>query len=102
VCDRVLPEATLLSRSITATGYKGTTTSSRNARTKIIERLTAEIDFGVHRAVLIDNSDLMDAVLCALAAADYAAGEALTPPNREVAAKEGWIWFRGRGQKTLF
>jgi predicted RNase H-like nuclease len=98
----VLPEATLLSRNITATGYKGVTTSSRNARTKIIDRLADEVSFGVHRAVVIDNPDLMDAVLCALAAADFAAGEALTPPNREVAAKEGWIWFRGRGQKTLF
>jgi predicted RNase H-like nuclease len=98
----VLPEATLLSRSITATGYKGITTSSRNARGKILDRLADEIAFGVHRAVLIDNPDLMDAMLCALAAADFAAGDALTPPNRELAVKEGWIWFRGRGQKTLF
>jgi predicted RNase H-like nuclease len=98
----VLPQATLLSRGITATGYKGMTTSSGNVRNKILERLSDEIELGVHRAVLIENPDLMDAVLCALAAADFAAGEALTPPNRERAAKEGWIWFRGRGQKTLF
>jgi predicted RNase H-like nuclease len=98
----VYPQATLLSRGITASGYKGIATSSRNARAKILERLDEEIVLGVHRAVLIENPDLLDALLCALAAADFAAGEALTPPNREVAAKEGWIWFRGRGQRTLF
>jgi len=98
----VLPAATLLSRGITATGYRGTTTASRNARAKILERLEDEVALGVHRAVLIENPDLLDALLSALAAADFAAGEALTPPNRDVIAKEGWIWFRGRGQKTLF
>jgi predicted RNase H-like nuclease len=98
----VLPQATLLSRGITASGYKGMAMSSRNARAKILERLEHEITLGVHRAVLIENPDLLDALLCALAAADFAAGEALTPTNRELAAKEGWIWFRGRGQKTLF
>lgn len=35
----VLPQATLLSRGIAASGYKGIAMSSRNARAKILERL---------------------------------------------------------------
>ncbi len=98
----VYPAATLLSRGIAPTGYKGNAMTSRAARAKIIERLSEEVALGVSREVLIENSDLLDAVLCALAAADFASGEALTPPNPELAKQEGWIWFRGRGQKTLF
>lgn len=98
----VYPPATLLSRGMAATGYKGNATTSRAARAKILERLSEEVALGVSREVLIENSDLLDAVLCAVAAADFAAGNALTPPDREAALREGWIWFRGHGQKTLF
>jgi predicted nuclease with RNAse H fold len=98
----VYPAATLLSRGIAPTGYKGSASTSRAARARILERLSTEVALGVSRDVLIDNSDLLDAMLCALAATDFATGQALTPPDPTLAVKEGWIWFRGRGQKTLF
>jgi hypothetical protein len=41
-------------------------------------------------------------VLCALAAADFARGEAIAPADTQAAQKEGWIWFRGTGQRELF
>jgi hypothetical protein len=40
--------------------------------------------------------------VCALAAADFARGHALAPTDRERAEREGWIWFRGSGQRALF
>jgi hypothetical protein len=37
-----------------------------------------------------------------LAGADFARKQALPPRDRALAEREGWIWFRGRGQQALF
>jgi predicted nuclease with RNAse H fold len=98
----VYPAATLLSRGISATGYKGDSVTGRKARAAIIDRLLRELRTAVSRDVLVEDDDLLDAVLCAVAAADFARGEAIAPSDRAVAEREGWIWFRGRGQRSLF
>jgi predicted RNase H-like nuclease len=98
----VYPAATLLSRGISATGYRGDSASGRKARAAIFDRLQGELRTSVSRELLIENDDLLDAVLCALAAADFARGDALPPRDRAIAEAEGWIWFRGHGQRSLF
>jgi predicted RNase H-like nuclease len=97
----VYPAATLISRGISATGYKGDSSAGRKARAAIAERLSPEMSSAPHRDLLVENDHLLDAVICTLAAADFARGQALSPENRDNAEREGWIWFRGRGQQKL-
>jgi predicted nuclease with RNAse H fold len=98
----VYPAATLLSRGISPRSYKGDSSSCRSARGAIFERLRPELRTSVSSELLTDDDDLLDALVCAVAAADFAHGEALSPRDRARAEREGWIWFRGRGQRTLF
>lgn len=98
----VYPAATLLSRGISPGGYRGATAAGRKARAAIFDRLQRELRTAISRDLLVDDDDLLDAVLCAVGAADFARGEALAPPDRSTAQREGWIWFRGRGQRSLF
>jgi predicted nuclease with RNAse H fold len=98
----VYPAATLLSRGISPGGYRGRTSAGRKARAAVFDRLQRELRTAISRDLLVEDDDLLDAVLCAVAAADFARGEALPPPDREAAQREGWIWFRGRGQRSLF
>jgi len=98
----VYPAATLLSRSISPAGYKANTGKGRTRRAAVLDRLKHEVSTDITRELLIENEDLMDAMLCALAAADFARGDGLPPTDPARARTEGWIWFRGRGQRTLF
>jgi hypothetical protein len=98
----VYPAATLLSRGIAPGGYRGAAAAGRKARAAIFDRLQRELRTAISRDLLVEDDDLLDAVLCAVAAADFARGEALAPEDRRLAAAEGWIWFRGRGQRSLF
>jgi predicted RNase H-like nuclease len=98
----VYPAATLLSRGIGPGGYKVDTAAGRKARAAILERLQVELQTAIERSLLLEDDDLLDAVVCAVAAADFARGRALPPEDAEVAEREGWIWFRGLGQTTLF
>lgn len=97
----VHPAATLLSRGISAGGYKLDTASGRKARIAILDRLRPELRTAVNSNLLVENDDLLDAVICTVAAADFARGQALAPEDRTRAEREGWIWFRGRGQTKL-
>jgi predicted RNase H-like nuclease len=99
----VYPAATLLSRGISPSGYKGNEKKeARKARASILDRLSTELASSVPRELLIENHDLLDAVICVLAGADFARKQALLPRDRALAEREGWIWFRGRGQQALF
>jgi predicted RNase H-like nuclease len=100
----VYPAATLLSRGISPRGYKGDSAAGRKAREAVLTRLLPELRIARDRdrAQIVDNDHMLDAVLCALGAADFARGFALPPEDRALAEREGWIWFRGRGQRALF
>lgn len=98
----VHPAATLISRGIAATGYKVASSAGRRARSTIVERLAPELSTSIRSELLTENDDLLDALVCAVAAADFARGDAIGPDDRARAAREGWIWFRGRGQRSLF
>jgi hypothetical protein len=54
------------------------------------------------RDVIIDDANLLDATVCALAAADFARALCVAPENPELARKEGFIWFRSSDQRALF
>ena len=41
-----------------------------------------------------NSDDVLDAVVCVLAAADFVKSEAVPPENMKLAKKEGWIWVR--------
>jgi predicted RNase H-like nuclease len=98
----VHPAATLLSRGISPRSYKGDSSAGRSARAAIFERLRPELRTAISTQLLTEDDDLLDALVCAVAAADFARGDALPPSDRARAEREGWIWFRGRGQRTLF
>jgi hypothetical protein len=98
----VYPAATLRSRGIAHSGYKGERAGARKARAAIFERLQPELRADISVELLIENDDLLDAVVSMVGAADFARGAAIAPRDRERAAREGWIWFRGRGQRELF
>ena len=40
------------------------------------------------------DDDILDAVVCVLAGADYLSGKTIQPTNEVLAKKEGWIWVR--------
>lgn len=98
----VFPAATLLARGITSIGYKAGTTRARNTRADILSRLAPEMKMRPTRDVIIDDINLFDASLCALAAADFIRGQCVNPENEDLAHKEGHIWFRASGQRDLF
>ncbi|HEX2676080.1 MAG TPA: DUF429 domain-containing protein [Polyangiales bacterium] len=97
----VFPAATLLSRGLQASRYKADTSQGRKARTEILKRLGKEVDIGVTHDLMIEDSDQLDALLCVLAGADFARGQCLEPDDLTLAKKEGYIWFRGHGQRRL-
>ena len=54
------------------------------------------------RDVMIEDANLFDATVCVLAGADFARGVCVEPDDPELARREGHIWFRGSGQRSLF
>jgi predicted nuclease with RNAse H fold len=98
----VYPAATLLSRGIRPRGYKGDSSKARERRKAIWRRIQNELRSELSEELLTEDEDMLDAAVCALAAADFARGHALAPEDRELALREGWIWFRGSGQRALF
>lgn len=97
----VYPAATLLARGLSGAGYKAKTSSGRKARSELLQRLSAELTLEVTEALLIEDPNQFDALLCVLAAADFARGLCVEPSDRPLAKREGFIWFRSSGQTRL-
>ncbi|MDD9940666.1 MAG: DUF429 domain-containing protein [Myxococcales bacterium] len=98
----VCAEATLRAHRIRAGSYRGRTHKARHARSAIVEQLSSNMSIDVTPDLLTQNSDLLDALICTLAAADFARGLCVAPSDPQRAHREGWIWFRGDGQGSLF
>jgi predicted RNase H-like nuclease len=98
----VYPAATLITRGVSGVGYKASTAQGRKARGQILTRLANEVDIKATRELMIEDANLFDAMICVLAGADFARGLCIEPPDRELARKEGFIWFRSTGQRSLF
>jgi hypothetical protein len=89
----VYPAATLRARSLPSEGYKGV--KGYEVRVKLLEALAREITIEPDSSEILANDNIFDAVVCALAGIDFVTGKAVSPPDRELAEKEGWIWFKG-------
>jgi predicted RNase H-like nuclease len=97
----VYPAATLLARGLSGAGYKAKTSAGRKARSELLQRLAAELTLDVAEALLIEDPNQFDALLCVLASADFARGMCVDPTDRALAKREGFIWFRSSGQGLL-
>jgi predicted nuclease with RNAse H fold len=87
----VYPAATLLAHEIRASGYKA---SNQEARREIVENLQNLLTLPNDISLMVSNADVLDAVVCVLSAVDFLLGRVVEPEDRELAMKEGWIWFR--------
>jgi len=95
----VYPAATLLARGLSPRGYKKL--GAIGLRANLLDALDLEMDGSVRAAArAVDH--VLDAVLCCVAAVDYARGRVLTPAEAGVdearARREGWIWFADVGR----
>jgi predicted RNase H-like nuclease len=97
----VYPTASLSARGLAISGYKADTAQARKARAEILRRLGEEISITVTTDLMIEDADLLDALVCVLAGADFARGACVEPEDLRAAKKEGFIWFRGTGQRPL-
>lgn len=88
----VYPAATLLAHGINPAGYKAA--KGRSDRERIVKELGSRICIDVQIPQMETNSDGLDAVVCALAAADLLANTALPSKEDSPVVLEGWIWFR--------
>jgi predicted RNase H-like nuclease len=81
----VYPAATLLARSIRSTGYKKAGLSE--ARREILKGLLQHLTVLDSVGDLARNADLLDAVVCVLAGADFLRHEAMPPKDQPLAAE---------------
>lgn len=91
----VYPAATVVGRFPKHKAYKSK--DGRSVRRDLVEQLASivELPSGIHDQ-LVANDDLLDAVLCAVAGADFAVDDVISPTalEREQAQHEGWIWVK--------
>ena len=89
----VYPAGTLAASGLPDSGYKKS--KDLPARKEILTGLQDRVDTsGISEMKLLGNADILDAVVCVLAAADFLKGKSIPPIDHELAEKEGWIWVR--------
>lgn len=90
----VYPSATLRAYQTISSGYKGDSPEEKAKRKQIVQDLTPYIP-NINDLIHADSrADMLDAVVCLLAAKDFLEGTVYLPENIEIAKKEGWIWVR--------
>jgi len=87
----VYPAATLRSRALKSEGYKGK--KGHETRRELFESIAFDVAADLDLLEILANDNIFDGVICALAGLDFVKGRAIEPPDREIARKEGWIWF---------
>ena len=89
----VYPAATLKVHGFRAGGYKKPNQTPE--RKEIISNLEELIELPPDLLQKLESSaDVLDAVVCLLAARDFLTGKAMPPSDRNLAEIEGWIWVR--------
>jgi hypothetical protein len=89
----VYPTGTLAALSLTCSGYKRA--PDRSVREAILIGIEEYVDVScIPIEQLLEDDDLLDAVVCVVAAADFLQGGAVPPLDEALAVKEGWIWVR--------
>jgi predicted RNase H-like nuclease len=89
----VYPAATLIGQGFRSKGYKKADQIMQ--RDEIIEKLRSVAEFSDDvTGKMQASADVLDAVVCLVAAQDFLLGKAMRPENRTLAEVEGWIWTR--------
>jgi hypothetical protein len=88
----VYPAGVLQVLELPASRYKDA--ADRPLRAEILTGLRAYIDLPDDSSAALDDADVLDALVCVLAGADFLAGRAMPPEDPGLALKEGWIWVR--------
>jgi predicted RNase H-like nuclease len=88
----VYPAGTLLAHGMPATGYKKA--DQRSVREIICDHLSQMIAGPMDVAALLNDADVLDAVVCLIAASDFLKGCCILPVDLVAAKREGWIWVR--------
>ncbi|MGP9834117.1 DUF429 domain-containing protein [Marinobacter sp. NSM] len=92
----VYPARTLTAHKLPNGKYKDNSETLRAEREKILRGLPEWVEIADEKALLA-NADVLDAVLCCVAGADFLNGGAMEPTDLCLARKEGWIWAREPG-----
>jgi hypothetical protein len=90
----VYPAATIISHGLNGTGYKGKDQNKVDARRKLFDTLSSNINVEASLDYLIENEDAFDAFVCVLAGVDFIKGRSVAPSSIENAHQEGWIWVK--------
>jgi len=88
----VYPAATLLAYGAILRGYKAD--AGLAERQTIFRMLEKRLDCSTLAVQVCARADILDAVVCVLAAVDFLEGKAIPPDQSQLALKEGWIWVR--------
>jgi hypothetical protein len=90
----VYPAATLRQLGIEPRAYKKV--SQAPARKAILQKLAKVVDVNLVLDAAEANADVLDAIVCVIAGADFLRGACRSPSADELplAEREGWIWFR--------
>ena len=88
----VYPAGTLRASRVPASAYKRPEQSE--ARQRLLGWLADETDLPEDLSLPLGDPDVLDAMICVLAGADFLAGRAYPPADLALAQKEGWIWIR--------
>lgn len=88
----VYPAATMRAWSLPIVCYKKS--AQRAERQQMLDAMPEWFDASAAREAALASADVLDAVLCVLAAVDFCQGRAVGPKDEQytVARKEGWIW----------
>ena len=84
------PAATLVAHGFRSSGYKKP--KQVNKREEITSRLAGVLTLPADTSQMTRNADVLDAVVCLLAAKDFLDGRAMEPVDASLALQEGWIW----------
>lgn len=93
----VYPAATLLVHGFRSSGYKQP--QQVDERAEILSKLASVLALPTDTSQMAGNADVLDAVVCLLAAKDFLDGRAMKPVDADLAYQEGWIWAAPLGPR---
>ena len=82
------------SSGIRSDGYKKPAQTAE--RREILDAIAGLVELLSDCQAMEANADVLDAVVCVLAARDFLEGQAPGPRDADRAAREGWIWVGGQ------
>ena len=88
----VYPAALLQVLGLPASGYKET--QQLAVREQILAGLAGSVRLPADPSLALADADVLDAIICVAAGADFLAGRSMPPEDLGLAQKEGWIWVR--------